>query len=87
LFHINEYRALSPEGKAARSIVKQTQATEDPLYGSFFTGASQQELEKAQEIYNMEQAKAQQKILEQQQQRAQRIKEQGLGAFEGNYGP
>lgn len=84
---INEYRALSPEGRAARSIVKQTQATEDPLYGSFFTGASQQELEKAQETYNMELAKAQQQIQQEQQQRARRIKEQGLGAFEDIYGP
>ena len=84
---INQYRALSPEGKEAFKTINQAKLTEDPIYGGMYTGPTQQELEKAEGIYNMELLKAQQKIQQEQQQRAQRIKEQGIGAFEGNYGP
>ena len=55
---INQYRALSPEGKEAFKTISQAKASEDVLYGDFARPVTQQELEKAQGIYNIEARKS-----------------------------
>ena len=87
---INELRALSPEAEKARRTLGEARAAEDVLYGSFFSPPSQEEIEKAEGIYKIGLQQARDKIAREQADRAQRIKEQGLGAFElgdYNYGP
>lgn len=87
---INELRALSPEAEKARRTLGEARAAEDVLYGSFFSPPSQEEIEKAEGIYKIGLQQARDKIAREQADRARRIKEQSLGAFElgdYNYGP